>query len=112
MYDLDASSLLLGVGHSKSTILHLAEHRSGTLSETVGNGAPLLVDGLRRWVSYQEVVVHDHDFDDVGAAFARDTRLQRAGRVGEASSVLLPQRPLVDYAAQWFAAHRSTSSTG
>lgn len=107
MYDLDARTLLLGVGHAKSTILHLAEHRSGTLTETVRNGAPLVVDGRRTWVEYDETVVQDDDFDDVGADFARDTGLQRAGRVGNATGRLVPQRPFVDFASRWFAEHRA-----
>ncbi|MFF5228987.1 aminoglycoside N(3)-acetyltransferase [Dactylosporangium sp. NPDC000521] len=112
LYDLDARTLLLGVGHAKSTILHLAEHRSGTLTEMVRNGAPLLVDGVRRWVEYDEKVVHDHDFEQVGADFAEQTGLQRTGQVGEATAILVPQRPLVDHAARWFAAHRTPAHQG
>lgn len=111
MYNLDARTLLLGVGHDKSTILHLAEHRSGTLTKIVRNGAPLLVDGQRRWVEYDETAVEDDDFDGVGADFARDTGLQRTGRVGDATAHLVPQRQLVDYACRWFAQHRSISET-
>jgi aminoglycoside 3-N-acetyltransferase len=109
MYDMNGFTLLLGVGHAKSTILHLAEHRSGTLTETARNGAPLLIDGNRQWVTYDEVVVHDQDFDQVGAAFTQDTGLGRSGRVGEAAAQLMPQRPLVDYAARWFAENRATT---
>lgn len=112
LYDLGGWTLLLGVGHGKSTMLHLAEHRSGTLTETVRNGAPLVVDGRRRWVEYDEIVVRDDDFDQVGADFARVTGLQRCGRVGEATARLVPQRPLVDYAARWFAEHRPGVGTG
>lgn len=107
MCDLGAWTLLLGVGHAKSTVLHLAEHRSGTLSATERNGAPLLVDGERRWVEYDEIIVHDHDFEEVGAAFAEDTGLQRSGQVGDAQARLVPQAALVDYAAAWFAGHRA-----
>ena len=106
MYDLDGHTLLLGVGHDKSTILHLAEHRSGTLTETMRNGAPVLVNGRRQWVEYAEIVVQDDDFDEVGADFARETGQQRVGGVGDATARLVPQRPLVDYAARWFAQHR------
>lgn len=110
MYDLDAHTLLLGVGHAKSTVLHLAEHRSGTLGPTERNGAPLLVDGARRWVEYDQIVVHDHDFEAVGLVFARQTGLERTGRVGEAEARLMPQRALVDYAAGWFAEHRDAAT--
>lgn len=106
LVDLDAMTLLIGVGHDKSTILHLAEHRSGTLTRTIRNGAPLRIDGMRRWIAYDELEVHDHDFAGVGAAFAQETRLQRTGMIGNATAILVPQRPLVDYAARWFSTHR------
>lgn len=112
MYDLGASTLLLGVGHDKSTVLHLAEHRSGTLARTVPNGAPMVIDGRRRWVTFDEPVVDDDDFAAVGEAFAADTGLACAGNVGDARALLLPQRDLVDYAATWFAAHRPATEAG
>ena len=51
LYDLGADAavavLLLGVGHEKSTALHLAEDRCDYAGRhSVRNGAPLLVDGL------------------------------------------------------------------
>ena len=42
----------------------------------------------------------------VAAAFAADAGLVRSGRVGRAEAALLPQRPLVDYAADRFGRHR------
>ncbi|MFB7945797.1 aminoglycoside N(3)-acetyltransferase [Kitasatospora phosalacinea] len=118
LYRLDARVLLLGVGHDKSTALHLAEARSrpvaerrtvterGAIAERRANGAPLLVDGRRRWVAFDEPAVSDHDFAAVGAAFEHRSGAARAGRVGGARAVLLPLRPLVDFAADWFRAHR------
>ena len=107
LYDLDAATLLLGVGHDKNTALHLAEHRSGIAMRLVPNGAPLLVDGERIWVDFLEPEVHDHDFG-AAAAFARDTGLQRTGRVGAAAAHLVQQRALADDAAAWFTAHRGS----
>jgi aminoglycoside 3-N-acetyltransferase len=73
----------------------------------VPNGAPLLVDRTRRWVPFDEPFVFDEDFPAVAAAFAADTGLVRAGRVGRAQAAVLPQRPLVDFAAGWFSRHRA-----
>ncbi|MFE1316201.1 aminoglycoside N(3)-acetyltransferase [Kitasatospora phosalacinea] len=106
LYRLDARVLLLGVGHDKSTALHLAEARSRPVAERRANGAPLLVDGRRRWVAFDEPAVDDHDFPAVGAAFERRPGAARTGRVGGARAVLLPLRPLVDFAANWFREHR------
>lgn len=108
MYELGGSVLLLGVGHDKSTTLHLAEHRTQYPGKhAVRNGGPLLVGGHRSWVSWEELWVADDDFDAVGDAFATHTGLQRQGQVGQADSRLLPQQDLVDFAAGWFAEHRT-----
>jgi len=108
LYDLDAYVLLLGVGHEKSTVLHLAEHRCEYPGKhTVRNGAPLTVDGVRRWVEWTELWVADDDFEEVGEAFAAETGLTRIGTVGDARVQLLPQRAVVDFAAGWFPRHRT-----
>ena len=102
LYALDAQVLLLGVGHDKNTSLHLAEARSGLPLPTVPNGAPLLVDRVRRWVTFDEPVVDDADFGEVGAAFAAAGAGERHGVVGRADARLMPVRALVDFAAGWF----------
>jgi aminoglycoside 3-N-acetyltransferase len=107
MYELAGHVLLVGVGHDKSTTLHLAEDRSAHAGRRrVPNGAPLLVEGVRRWVPFEEPLVLDDDFADAVAAFDRETGAVRRGRVGRADACLLPQRPLVDFAAGWFSRHR------
>lgn len=100
-------SLLIGVGYEKCTMLHLAEERSGTLRETVRNGAPLMVGDRRRWVGFDERVVHDEDFPEVGRAFARETGLERLGPIGAAPSRLVPDAELVGFASAWFRGHRT-----
>ncbi|MFT3888405.1 MAG: AAC(3) family N-acetyltransferase [Arachnia sp.] len=107
LFDLDAWILLLGVTAAKATALHLAEHRATYPGKrTIPNGAAMLVDGERRWVTWEELDVQDDDFVDVAAAFAADTGLVRTRPVGDATAHLLPMRPLVDYAARWFTDHR------
>ena len=107
LVELDAWVLLLGVSAAKTTALHLAEHRADYPGKrTIGNGAAICVDGVRQWVSWQELEVHDDDFVAVTDAFADDTGLVRRHPVGAAQASLLPMRPLVGYAAGWFSIHR------
>ena len=80
LYDLGADILLLGVGHGSDTSLHLAEHRSGTCGTRI-QSAPILVDGVRRWVEFEELDVDTDDFEAVGAAAAA-AGLERTGTVG------------------------------
>ncbi len=108
LYELDGYVLLLGVGHGNNTSLHLAEHRARWPGKrTITQGAPLLVDGQRRWVWFEELDVDDGDFAALGADFERQTGLARVGPVGRGEGRLLPQRALVDFTVRWMEANRS-----
>jgi aminoglycoside 3-N-acetyltransferase len=106
VYDLDGSVLLLGVGHDSNTSLHLAEYLAAWPSKhTHLQGAALLVDGERRWVTFTDLAIDEGDFPAIGGAFER-TGLVVRGRVGHGDAALMPQRPLVDYAVGWMGEHR------
>lgn len=110
VYDLDGWVLLLGVGHGNNTSLHLAEHRARWPGrKMMRQGAPVLIDGERRWVEYETLEYNDDDFGQIGADFARDTGLERVGRVALAETRLMPQRALVDYAVNWIERNRHES---
>ena len=95
------------MGHGNNTSLHLAEYRAEFPSKRrVRMGAPVWVDGARQWLSYDDLALNDGDFERLGAAFARDTGLERQGRIGQAPARLMPQRALVDYAVQWMGRNR------
>jgi aminoglycoside 3-N-acetyltransferase len=83
VYDLDGQVLLLGVGHDNYTSLHLAEYRAAFPGRRwEGQGSPVLVDGVRRWVRYQNLVGDASDFERLGQDFAAETGLERRGPVG------------------------------
>lgn len=105
LYDLNARILLLGVGHDRNTSLHLAEYRTHGAHQVIEQGAPLVVNGERQWVTYATLDYDTDDFDQVGAA-AADAGLERVAMVGGASARLLDQPRLVDFAVDWFRAHR------
>ncbi len=109
LYDLDAVVVLIGVGHANNTSLHLAEHRADWQGKQRSTqGAPVLVDGVRTWVTFDDVEIATDDFEAVGAAFAA-TGAQRVGAVGAAVTSVMSQRALVDFAAEWFGTHRPAS---
>lgn len=108
IYDLGGWVLLLGVGHGNNTSLHLAEYRASfPAKQAETRHAPMLVDGQRAWVAFEDIMIDDSDFPLIGADFARDTGLQRSGRVGNAHALLMPQRELIDYGVRWMEQHRS-----
>lgn len=112
--DLDALVCLLGVGFESCTALHLAENRTvWPGQEWVDQGAPMTVDGERRWVTWREVLPADEDFAACGAEF-RDTHPAhvRAGRIGAADVVVVPVRELVEFATRWFVENRGGRPVG
>jgi aminoglycoside 3-N-acetyltransferase len=105
LYDSDGSVLLLGVGHENDTSLHLAEHRADIDHETVSNVAPVRENGERVTVEYDAIETSTDDFPDLGADFERQHEVA-VGAVGAAAARLLDQRPLVDFAVEWFERER------
>ena len=107
LYELEGWVLLLGVGHESNTSLHLAEYRANYSGKRLKKcGAPVLVEGRRKWVEFQDIELDETDFEEIGEGFARETGLVRQGRVACATALLMPQRPLVDYAVQWIEKNR------
>jgi aminoglycoside 3-N-acetyltransferase len=80
-----AWALLLGVGADKITALHLAEHRAEYPDKrTVANAAPLLVEGVRQWLEWEQLRLEDDDFVEVTSQFASSDTSARPGTVGQA----------------------------
>lgn len=110
LYELDGHILLLGVGHTNNTALHLAEYRADhPHKEWIMQGAPLIIEGERRWVTFEDLEGDESDFDELGAAFAAAGG-ERTGRGGNAEARLMTIRSLVDFGATWITAHRVAGS--
>ena len=102
LYALDASILLLGVGHGNNTALHLAEYRAQIPKPTEKQGCAMLVNGRREWIAHELFTINADDFVELGAAY--ETSYPDAvmpGQVGNASTRRLRLRPMVDYAVNW-----------
>jgi aminoglycoside 3-N-acetyltransferase len=101
LYDRDGHVLLLGVGYDRNTSYHLAEYRAGRAAVTE-QGAPILRDGDRVWVTLRDIVLDEEPFPEIGAAFERDhPEAVHRGRVGLAEARLFLQLPAVEYAVRW-----------
>ncbi len=106
IYALDGWVLLLGVGHDSNTSLHLAEYRAHYPGKhSITSGAPVMVNGARQWVTFQETAWDETDFGQIGAAFAATGEVRR-GRVGCAAVEFFRQRALVDFGVQWMEMYR------
>jgi aminoglycoside 3-N-acetyltransferase len=106
LYDLDASVLLLGVGFEKNTSLHLSEYRA-TFPEKkfTTEGAPVLLDQRRVWITMQELEFDSSDFVSLGQDFLAKG-LVKSARVANADAYLMKARRLVDFGVSWLNAHR------
>ena len=65
----------------------------------VQNGTPILVDGQRQWVEFEQLDV-DLDFVQLGELIRTTTNIVKDGKVALAKSQLMSQRDLVDFAVQ------------
>jgi aminoglycoside 3-N-acetyltransferase len=110
LYELDGFVLLLGVNHSNNTALHLAEDRADFAGKTrYDEGAPMVIDGCRRWQTFRPLKVSDDDFAELGEAYAASGG-ETQGLVGSASARLMKVRELVDFAVPWIENNRKSST--
>ena len=105
IYNLDGLILLLGVGHDSNTSLHLAESRLKAMPVKT-EGAPILFNGRREWVTYRDFAYDTDDFEKIGAAFEESNSVMN-GKVGSSNARLFSQRRIVDFAFEWLKAHRN-----
>lgn len=103
LYALDAAVLLLGVGHDRNTSLHLAEYRAG-VRQRLHESGPVLVEGHRRWCTWDEIDLDPTEFTAIGAELERSGAV-RVGQVGHGPARLMSQRVVVDTATAWLVEH-------
>lgn len=110
LYELDGYVLLLGVSQEANSSMHLAEYRANYANKkTIKEGTAMLVDGERQWVEYEMLDLDPDDFSSIAADFLKlseSNELISEGKVGLAQSILVQQRPLVDFAVAWMNANR------
>ena len=110
IYELRGSVLLLGVGHSSNTSMHLAEYRADfPTKRIVQEGAPISQAGSRIWATFEDIDVDASDFDRIGEDFLRSNegKVVQRGKVGIANCQLMPQRVVVDFATNWLEKNRT-----
>jgi len=107
LYDLNGKVLLLGVGYDKNTSIHLADVRAEYKSKhNCTEHSAIMENGQREWKAYETLFVDGEDFDDIGAAFEKDTDCVSFGKIGEATIRLMNQRDIVDFSVKWITENR------
>lgn len=102
VYDLDGQILLLGVGHSENTTLHVAEAMAN-VPYSVTHPTAMIVDGVSRTVLIAETDHCCRRFT-LADAWLRERGLQREGKVGHADARLCASCDLVTIAVEKLAA--------
>jgi aminoglycoside 3-N-acetyltransferase len=102
---LDGKVLLIGCGYDSNTSLHLAEARQES-PPRAAYGASVRTTSGARWVTYEDVLVDEEDFEEIGEDFEA-TGAVTVGRLGQSTARLMAQRVLVEFATAWIAANRS-----
>ncbi len=96
LYDLDGQVALIGVGYEHNTCFHLAEYRTRGVKE-LSEGAAVLVNGRREWVTYRDIVFHEERFAGFGRLFEQEC-VVTVGYVGSAQSRLFSLQHAVEFA--------------
>lgn len=100
-YQLDAWTLLLGVGFNRCTSLHYAESLVPN-RRTMISRFPIVENGVRVWVEKLSMGTDNGThFPIVGQRFVDQGRV-RSRKVGSADALLFSTRALVDFAEGYF----------
>jgi aminoglycoside 3-N-acetyltransferase len=103
---LDAQVLMIEVGYWAFTGFHLAEYLY-TPRPPKRTYACVVTDpdGTTRWAEYDDVVLDDQEFEDIGQSLEKNMAVKR-GKVGHAQCRLVPLHAAVEFAADWMRGHR------
>ena len=107
---MEAQVLMVGVSYRAFTGFHLAEYLytpwpPRRTYSCVVPGATATGAGGGRWEEYEDVVLDDQKFEDIGESLEKHMVVKR-GKVGHAECRLVPLRAAVEFAAEWMAQHR------
>jgi aminoglycoside 3-N-acetyltransferase len=106
LYAAAACVLMMGVTYKACTALHLAEYRYTPHPPRRAYECVVSENGTSRWVSYQDVVLDDGEFEAIGDSFENKCE-PRSGYVGDALCRLFPLRNIVNHATEWMKVNRS-----
>jgi aminoglycoside 3-N-acetyltransferase len=102
---MDAQVLMIEVGYWAFTGFHLAEYLYTPHPPRRKYACVIADGGGRRWAEYDDVVLDDQKFDDIGHSLEKKVAVRR-GKVGHADCRLVPLHAAVEFAAEWLAKDR------
>lgn len=106
VFDLDGKVLLIGVGYGNNTSMHLGEYRSGSLP-AIRQGAAVMAGNGRRWAWYQDIDSDPDLFPAIGGEFEKAGGAVTKGNICQAPSMLMRQRDIVSFTADFLRKRRT-----
>lgn len=99
--------LFMGAPFESNTMLHLSEFRADYPSKKIQKqGAPILINGKRKWVQFDEIDADNDDFDRITREYIAQSITSKYYTLGNADLWLLPAKELVDFGTQWMNENR------
>lgn len=106
LYKHNGKILLIAVEHDKNTSLHLADVRANYAGKhNVIQNSAMMVDGIRKWISYETLYVDGEDFENIGKDFEK-LNCVKSTNVGNGIIKSMSQKQLVDFAVNWIEKNR------
>ncbi|AQQ54471.1 aminoglycoside N(3)-acetyltransferase [Planococcus lenghuensis] len=104
MMKADVKIVLIGVGFDSCTALHFAEFAQD--NRTVSpQGAAMMHNGQRVWRAYDCVDTDSDRFPEIAAAYPGS---MTEGFLGQAKTIIIPMKPLVEFGITWLKDHPAT----
>ena len=94
IYELKGKILLLGVSYNRCTAFHLSEVISNRVPKII-QGAPILIDGKRRWHNYEDYDYDSDDFEKLGNQLEAEGLVKHVN-IGLSKAILLDFKTSVE----------------
>lgn len=105
MYQTSVKIVLIGVDYDSCTALHLSEYLANQ-KYYFEQGASILINGKRQWVTYNMLDVDSERFPAIGKEFeAQYGHSIHFGELGQARTRIIPMKPLVNFGVEWLNTH-------
>ena len=100
--------LFLGAPFESNTLLHLSEFYADYPSKKIQKqGAPILRNGKRKWVEFDEIDADNDDFDRITREYIAQSITTKHHSLGKADLWLLPSWELVNFGTKWMSENRA-----
>ena len=96
LYELNSKVLLLGVGYSNCTCMHMAETLVDNPNIT-RSGASIDIGGVNQWIWFNDIDYNSDCFDEIGQLYEKKNKDIVYGKIGGANCRVLNLKSIVNF---------------